>query len=294
MVKPPDLILDPNPEHPIWKRHLFETDFYLFKQWTLDPRGSGLPFTGDSYCFSLVFIDAGQVKFDLANKAYELHTGYAVVEKGRNYDFRLYPAAGSFSILDFTDNFYEQLVDEYQLHHSSFFGNPNLLTLGLRTTPVMDYLHYQLWQHGQAMDRLERDQLVVHLVQEVIGRVENHDLNEPPTSLYKRFHLNTVEQAKTYLNRTFNQDLSLLDLAEHCCVSPFHLSRLFKAHTGYTPYHYLVSIRLAHAERLLRDTALPVTDIGFASGFNSLEYFITAFRHRYQRSPAQYRKQGPA
>ena len=293
-MKQPDLILDSHPEHPVWKRHLFETDFYLFKQWTLDPRGSGLPYIGNSYCFSLVFSNTGQIKFDLANKAYELYTGYVVVEKGHNYDFRLYPAAGSFSIIDFTDDFYEHVFDEYQLRHSSFFGNPNLLTLGLRTTPVIDYLFYQLWQQGREMSRLERDQLVLHLVQEVIGRIENHTPREPLTFTYKRFHLNTIEQAKAYLNQAFNRDLSLLDLASHCCVSPFHLSRLFKAHTGYTPYHYLVSIRLAHAERLLRDTALPVTDIGFASGFNSLEHFITAFRHRYQRSPAQYRKQGPS
>lgn len=292
-MEQPALILDPNPDHPVWRRYLFEADFYLFKQWTLDSRGSGLPYTGDSYCFSLVFSNSGQIKFDLANKAYELHTGYVVVEKGHNYDFRLYPATGSFSIIDFTDDFYEQLLEEYQLRHSSFFANPNALTLGLRTTPVIDYLFYQLWQLGGEMSRLGRDQLVLQLVQEVVGRIENHDPNQSIIQ-YKRFHLHSIEQAKAYLHREFNRDLSLLDLADHCCVSPFHLGRLFKAHTGYTPYHYLVSIRLAHAERLLRDTALPVTDIGFASGFNSLEYFITAFRHRYQRSPAQYRKQGPS
>ncbi|GAB4006663.1 hypothetical protein GCM10028808_09010 [Spirosoma migulaei] len=292
-MEQPALILDPNPDHPVWKRYLFEADFYLFKQWTLDAKGAGLPYTGDSSCFSLVFSNSGQIKFDLANKPYELHTGYVVVEKGHTYDFRLYPATGRFSIIDFTDDFYEQLLDEYQLRHSSFFGNPNALTLGLRTTPVIDYLFYQLGQPGGEMSRLGRDQVVLHLVQEVVGRIENHHPNEPITP-YKRFHLHAIEQAKAYLHREFNRDLSLLDLADHCCVSPFHLGRLFKAHTGYTPYHYLISIRLAHAERLLLDTALPVTDIGFASGFNSLEYFITAFRHRYQRSPAQYRKQGPS
>ncbi|MBO0933233.1 helix-turn-helix domain-containing protein [Fibrella aquatilis] len=286
-----DLILDPDPAHPVRRQHLFEADFYLFKQWTLDPNGAGLPYMGISPCFALVFSNAGQIKFDLADKAYELHTGYVVVEKGHNYDFRLYPSAGVFSILDFTDDFYEQLQDEYGLRHSFFFGNPNLLTLGLKTSPAIDYLHYQLGQHGAEMDRLERDQLVLDLVRQVVERM-NQSLTEPLSTAYKRFHLTTIEQAKAYLNQEFHRDLSLLDLASHCCVSPFHLGRLFKACTGYAPHQYLLTVRLTHAERLLRDTGLPITDVSFAAGFNSIEHFATAFRQRYHASPSQYRKQG--
>ncbi len=290
-MKQPDLILDSDPAHNVRKQYLFEADFYLFKQWTLSVNGSGLPYTGDSSCFCLVFSNEGQVKLDLANKPYELHTGYLIVEKGSHYDFKVCPAVGTFSVIDFTDDFYQQLIDEYQLRYSSFFGNPNWLTLGLRTTPVMDYLFYQLCQHGGQLSRLQRDQLVLNLVQQIISLIENHDPNEPMTPAYKHFQLTTIEQAKAYLNRQFTHDLSLLDLASHCCISPFHLGRLFKAHTGYAPYQYLLTIRLAHAERLLRDTTLPVMDVGFACGFNSLEHFATAFRQRYTCSPSRYRKQ---
>lgn len=288
----PELVLDPDPAHPVRRQHLFEADFYLFKQWTLDPQGSGLPYTGISPCFALVFCNAGQIKCDLASKAYELYTGHVIIEKGTNYDFRLYPSAGTFSIIDFTDVFYEQLQDEYGLRHSFFFGNPNLLTLGLKTTPAIDYWHYQLWQNGRQMDRLERDQLVLDLVRHVFERMENHSLTEPLSTAYKRFHLATIEQAKAYLNQEFNRDLSLMDLAGHCCVSAFHLGRLFKAYTGYAPHQYLLAIRLTHAERLLRDTRLPITDVSFAAGFNSVEHFATAFRQRYHASPSQYRKRG--
>lgn len=291
VTNPSDLVLDPDLGHFVGRQHRFAADFYLFKQWTLNPNGTGLPYSGDSQYFCLVFSNVGQVRLDLANKTYELHSGYVIVEKGGNYDFRVCPAAGTFSVIDFTHDFYEQLVDEYRLRHSAFFGNSALLTLGLRTTPVIDYLFYQLWQNGEATDRLERDQLVLDLVRRVIEQIENHDLIEPLIPAYKQFHLTTIEQAKAYLNSEFNRDLSLLDLAEHCCVSPFHLGRLFKAYTGYAPHQYLVRVRLTHAERLLRDTAMPVTDVAFASGFNSLEHFVTAFRQQYKLSPTQYRKQ---
>lgn len=275
---------------PFQIQHLYQSDFYQIKHWAFDWTGIAPPPDGynDSFCF--VFVHEGRLAIDLATQPYDLHTGHVIVEKA-NYVYRLRPATGACSIINFTADFYQQLVDECGLRHSFFFGNPNLLTLGMRTTPALDYLHHQLWHTEAPKNRLERDQLVLNLVQEIIGRMENHDRNDPLSPAYKRFHLTTIEQAKAYMNREFNRDLSLMDLATHCCVSPFHLGRIFKATTGYTPYQYLLSLRLAHAGRLLRDTGLPVMDIGFASGFNSLEHFATAFRHQYRVSPSQYRQQ---
>jgi AraC family transcriptional regulator len=41
---------------------------------------------------------------------------------------------------------------------------------------------------------------------------------------------------------------------------------------------------------LLKNTLLPVAEISFAAGFNSAEYFATAFRQKYKMNPTQYRK----
>lgn len=289
-MNPANPLLPPHPGQPVVKQHLFKADFYQFNHWCFDLEDAGVTHGGYNDCFCFVFVSQGRFAAKLATQAYDLHTGHVLVEKA-NYEYRLRPAKGACSILNFNADFYEQVQDEYGLRHSFFFGNPNLLTLGLKTSPTIDYLHYQLWQHGRQMDRLQRDQLVLDLIRQVVERMENHSLAEPLSAAYKHFHLTTIEQAKAYLNQAFNRDLSLLDLAGHCCVSPFHLGRLFKACTGYAPHQYLLTIRLTHAERLLRDTSLPVTDVGFASGFNSVEHFVTAFRQRYKQSPSQYRKQ---
>ena len=34
-----------------------------------------------------------------------------------------------------------------------------------------------------------------------------------------------------------------------------------------------------------------VTDVGYASGFNGLEHFVTAFRQKFNLNPTQHRKQ---
>ena len=285
------LLLDPGADRSIQTQYLFDAAFYQFKHWCFDLEGAGVSHDGYNDCFCLVFVSQGRFAADLATQSYDLHTGHMLVEKA-NYEYRLRPASGACSILNFSADFFEQLQEEYGLRHSFFFGNPNLLTLGLKTSPAIDYLHYQLGQNGRQMTRLERDQLVLDLVRQVFKRMTNDSLTGPLSTAYKPFHLTTIEQAKAYLNREFNRDLSLLDLADHCCVSPFHLGRLFKACTGYAPYQYLLTIRLTHAERLLRDTGLPVTDVSYASGFNSVEHFATTFLQRYYVSPSHYRKHG--
>jgi transcriptional regulator GlxA family with amidase domain len=50
-----------------------------------------------------------------------------------------------------------------------------------------------------------------------------------------------------------------------------------------------MQLRLKHAELLIKNTSLPVTDIGFTSGFNSTEYFTAAFRQKYRHAPARFR-----
>jgi AraC family transcriptional regulator of adaptative response / DNA-3-methyladenine glycosylase II len=48
--------------------------------------------------------------------------------------------------------------------------------------------------------------------------------------------------------------------------------------------------RLLLAKRLLTDTALPVTEVAFASGFGSLRRFNALFKQRYRLQPSQLRR----
>jgi len=50
-----------------------------------------------------------------------------------------------------------------------------------------------------------------------------------------------------------------------------------------------LNIRLHHAEMLLKNSSLPIADIGFSSGFNSVEHFTTAFRLQYNTAPSKFR-----
>src|SRR5690606_5635438 len=68
------------------------------------------------------------------------------------------------------------------------------------------------------------------------------------------------------------------------------LRRAFGAEFGVSPVEFAQTQRLLLAKRLLTDTALPVTEVAFASGFGSLRRFNALFKQRYRLQPGQLRR----
>ena len=85
-------------------------------------------------------------------------------------------------------------------------------------------------------------------------------------------------------------ELSVSRLAEEACVTPNHLSKLFKRELGISPLDYLLVRRLEHASKLLRGTPMTVREIAFACGFENETYFNRQFRKFMGLSPGKYRK----
>jgi AraC family transcriptional regulator of adaptative response / DNA-3-methyladenine glycosylase II len=83
------------------------------------------------------------------------------------------------------------------------------------------------------------------------------------------------------------------DLAERIGVGARHLRRLFVDELGAGPLEIAATRRLLFAKKLLGETALPITQVGLASGYRSLRRFNAAFRAGYGRSPRALRRGPP-
>lgn len=94
-------------------------------------------------------------------------------------------------------------------------------------------------------------------------------------------------------DRTLEED-SLEAIAGRLGITDRHLRRAFGAEFGVSPVEFAQTQRLLLAKRLLTDTALPVTEIAFASGFGSVRRFNALFRQRYRLQPQQLRRAAPA
>ncbi|MFL5620640.1 MAG: AlkA N-terminal domain-containing protein [Gemmatimonadaceae bacterium] len=85
---------------------------------------------------------------------------------------------------------------------------------------------------------------------------------------------------------------TVASLAHELGVSERHLRRALEREVGASPLGLAQTHRLLLAKRLLADTALPVTQIAYASGFQSLRRFNAAFRTQYRMPPSALRRSG--
>jgi AraC family transcriptional regulator of adaptative response / DNA-3-methyladenine glycosylase II len=76
-------------------------------------------------------------------------------------------------------------------------------------------------------------------------------------------------------------------------VGARHLRRLFVEELGKPPKSIILDSRLDFARTLIVETALPFSDIAYASGFSSIRRFNDAVKGRFRRAPTLLRKRSP-
>ena len=86
-----------------------------------------------------------------------------------------------------------------------------------------------------------------------------------------------------------HEDWPVRRLAEVSGVSQAHFARSFKQAFGVPPHRYLLTRRIEKAAALLRDTELPIIEVAFATGWNSLGTFGRIFRDITGESPSELR-----
>lgn len=97
--------------------------------------------------------------------------------------------------------------------------------------------------------------------------------------------------ARGCLIETAHERLKVARVARQHGFSVFHFSRVFQATFGESPREVVIETRLSHAKNLLLNTELPVTEICFECGYESLGSFSHLFRLRTGLSPRDFRQQ---
>jgi AraC family transcriptional regulator of adaptative response / DNA-3-methyladenine glycosylase II len=98
-----------------------------------------------------------------------------------------------------------------------------------------------------------------------------------------------VAAAVSRIEGGFLNESSIEGLASELGVTSRHLCRAMESELGVSPVELAQSRRLALAKQLLQDTSLPVAEVAFASGFQSVRRFNALFQARFGRPPGALR-----
>jgi AraC family transcriptional regulator len=143
-------------------------------------------------------------------------------------------------------------------------------------------------QRGAASSRLYVDSLGVALAAQL---VERHGAGRPRpvpaagAGLADREWDVVVE----VLHDRLAVGVSLAELAATVGRSPSQFARAFKLRTGLPPHRYLMRLRLEHAQRLLRTSALSLAQVAAESGFAHQEHLTRVMRDRLSTTPGALR-----
>jgi AraC family transcriptional regulator of adaptative response / DNA-3-methyladenine glycosylase II len=85
-------------------------------------------------------------------------------------------------------------------------------------------------------------------------------------------------------------DGSVEELAERLGLGSRQLRRLFVQHLGASPLEIATTHRIQLARKLIDEAKLPMTQIAFCSGFNSIREFNHAIRLSTGHSPSELRR----
>lgn len=99
----------------------------------------------------------------------------------------------------------------------------------------------------------------------------------------------TIKKAIIYITENY-ETANEREASRACGLSYNHFSSLFNEYMGQSFKHFLISVRLKEAERLLMTTEKSITEIAMETGFTTASHFIENFKRYKSITPNKFRQ----
>ena len=99
-----------------------------------------------------------------------------------------------------------------------------------------------------------------------------------------------VLEAERILTDRYSEQLDIQELARTLGVAYSHFRREFKAKTGYSPWKYVLHVRLSRVCRFLLSSEATLEEIAFTVGFSSSSHLSAQFKKEYGLSPIHWKE----
>ncbi len=119
-------------------------------------------------------------------------------------------------------------------------------------------------------------------------------LLEGDFSWFECYHY-SLKRALEFICNNYNSDINLKQLANYACVSPSHLSYLFRTNISKSFKQVLTEIRLEKAKQMLkRQPSMRITEVSLESGFGDLSHFEKTFKRHTGLTPRDFKGKAKA
>jgi AraC-like DNA-binding protein len=165
-------------------------------------------------------------------------------------------------------------------------------SLALPISPEMANAAHALLarDHDARLRRLEVQARSFELIYQLFRRLQYLENQNGGTCL-TRAQCERLEWARSHIDRHYARPPTVTQLAHLVGTNETKLTSGFRARFGCTIIGYLHKVRMERARFLLRDTAMPITQIALDVGYEHSANFSTAFKRTYGTTPRAFREQ---
>jgi len=163
-------------------------------------------------------------------------------------------------------------------------------------TPFFKYVRYthealsdQIKQLFAIMDAPESDLQVESMLFALLAFLIGHFSASPPPIDQTQHPKDSIKRACDYIARNYKAYMSLKQLSDVACLSPFHFQREFKRQIGITPHEFLSDCRIREAKKMLLRSG-DIADIAIQLGFFDQSHFSRIFKKAVGVPPGKYRR----
>ncbi|WP_236354715.1 response regulator [Konateibacter massiliensis] len=165
----------------------------------------------------------------------------------------------------------------------------NLILLGIRKMSFMQIqLNEYLGKNIFSLESIEKFQTTTQLKNWIFNMLKS--MNELMLKNSVPEKRDVVEEAKEYMNKNFNKNISLNEISELFFINPYYFSQLFKKKTGENYQTYLIGLRVGRAKKLLEETDLKIYEICELVGYVDINHFNKVFERIVGVKPSEYKK----
>ena len=101
----------------------------------------------------------------------------------------------------------------------------------------------------------------------------------------------TIKEMLEYINKHFDRDIGLAEIADKVDMNPAYLSNLFKEEVGISYVKYITKLRIERAKQLLTEGGgKKVNEVSEMVGYNNYRYFCDIFKKQTGQTPNEYKK----
>ncbi|MBD2844246.1 helix-turn-helix transcriptional regulator [Paenibacillus sp. IB182496] len=149
-----------------------------------------------------------------------------------------------------------------------------------------------LTRYVEAMDAGRRSEarLLLGLLLLQLRRETSQPQEEPaPRPERSRSLARTMREVMRYVRQFPSAPHSVETLADRARLSPRYFSRRFRAYSGQTVEAFVIGVRIARAEQLLRHYGMNVSETAAALGYSNVYYFSRQFKRYRGVAPSALR-----